>query len=219
VKSLHARLVLFLMILACFAGTTVAQEDQYRRGGACFYKDIDFQGQKFCMGPGERLAMVPPGFNDSISSLRIFGRVEITVYRNRDYGEPSLRLHDDVANLRTYQVSPGHSWNDTISSIEVSNLRNYGDYDRDGACFYKDADFKGEKFCLPKGDRMGQLPPGFNDSISSVRLYGRVSVVVYQNSNFGGPSLRLSDDCANLRSYQVRPGHSWNDQVSSIEVH
>ena len=88
-----------------------------------------------------------------------------------------------------------------------------------GACFYKDADYKGEKFCVQKGDRVGQLPRGFNDTISSVRLYGRVSVVVYQSSNFGGPSLRLQDDCANLRSYQVRPGHSWNDQISSIEVH
>src|SRR5579883_3150029 len=112
----------------CLAGAMFAQEDQYRRGGACFYKDIDFGGPKFCMGPGERMAMVPPGFNDEISSIRIFGRTEITVYKNRDYGEPRLRLRDDVANLRTYQVSPGHSWNDPISSIEVANLRDYGDF-------------------------------------------------------------------------------------------
>jgi hypothetical protein len=217
VRSQRARHVLFLSILIGLAGAMFAQEDQYRRGGACFYKDIDFGGPKFCMGPGERMAMVPPGFNDEISSIRIFGRTEITVYKNRDYGEPRLRLRDDVANLRTYQVSPGHSWNDPISSIEVANLRDYGDFDRDGACFY--ADYKGEKFCVQKGDRVGQLPRGFNDSISSVRLYGGVSVTVYKNSNFGGASLRLQDDYANLRSYQVTPGHSWNDQISSIEVH
>jgi hypothetical protein len=219
VKSLHTRHVLFILMLVCLVGTIFAQEDQYRRGGACFYRDIDFRGEKFCLGPGERVAQVPPGFNDAISSIRIFGRTEITVYQNRDYGEPSLRLRDDVANLRTYQIKPGHSWNDRISSIEVSNLRDYGDYDRDGACFFKDVDYKGEKFCVPKGDRMEDMPKGFNDSISSVRLYGRVSVTVYQNSNFGGPRLWLQDDCANLRSYQVSPGHSWNDRISSIEVH
>jgi len=241
VKFKNARLVLFLLTLFCTVSMTFAQDrndrdrddrdrydrdrddrdrdDRYRRGGACFYRDTDFRGEKFCLGPGERVAQVPPGFNDAISSVRVFGRTEITVYQNRDYGEPSLHLREDVANLQSYQVSPGHSWNDRISSIEVMRFRDPGEYDRDGACFFKDADFRGDKFCVQRGDRMDRMPPGFNDSISSVRLYGRVWVMVYQNSNFDGPSLRLQQDCSNLQSYQIRPGHSWNDRVSSIEVH
>ena len=77
-------------------------------------------------GQGERMAQVPPGFNDQISSMRIFGRTEVTVYQGRDFHEPSLRLRDDVANLQNYQVQPGHSWNDRVSSIEV-DPRNQGD--------------------------------------------------------------------------------------------
>lgn len=227
-KSLRARLAVLLVFLASVLGTTIAQDrydhdrddrDQDRRAGACFYKDADFRGDKFCLGPGERVPQMPPGFNDTISSIRIFGRTEITVYQDRNYSEPSLRLRDDVPNLQAYQVKPGHSWNDRISSIEVANLRDYGDYDRDGACFFKDADFKGDKFCVQKGDRMEKMPSGFNDSISSVRLYGRVWVTVYQDSNFGGPNLRLQEDCSNLQRFQVKPGHSWNDRISSIEVH
>jgi hypothetical protein len=229
VKSNKARLGFFLLVLLLVsAAGPVRAQDRYdrdrdsrddRRSGACFYKDTDFRGEKFCVSEGERVAQVPPGFNDQISSIRIFGRTEITVYQNRDFGEPSLRLRDDVANLQTYQISPGHSWNDRISSIEVASLRNSGDWDHDGACFYKDSDFRGDKFCVQKGDRMAQVPSGFGDKITSVRLYGRVTVTVYQDANFGGHTLRLQDDVANLQSYQVKPGHSWNDRISSVQVH
>jgi hypothetical protein len=195
------------------------RDDQYRRGGACFFKDIDFGGEKFCVRPGERVAMVPPGFNDRISSIRIFGRTEITVYQGRDFQEPSLRLREDVANLQTYQIQPGHSWNDRVSSIEVVSMRNQGDWDRDGACFFKDENFRGEKFCVEKGDRVDQVPREFSDRISSVRLYGRATVTVFQDAGFRGPRLEIRNDVENLQSFQVNPGHSWNDRISSIRVY
>jgi hypothetical protein len=225
---------LFVMALISTAGTICAQDrydrddqyrrddrdDQYRRGGgACFYKDIDFRGEKFCVRPGERVAMVPGGFNDHISSVRIFGRTEVTLYQGRDFQEPSIRVREDVANLQRYQVQPGHSWNDRVSSVEVASMRNPGDWDREGACFFKDENFRGEKFCVEKGDRMAQVPREFSDRISSIRLYGRATVVVFQDSGFRGPKLEIRDDVENLQSFQVRPGHSWNDRVSSIRVY
>lgn len=237
-------LVIVLISTAARVGAQDRDRDDYdrdRRSGACFYVDANFGGDKFCLRGGERVSHVPPGFNDRISSIRIFGRTEITVYQDRDFGGASLRLRDDVANLQSYQIKPGHSWNDRVSSIEVdrggdggwdhdggggngspgrdSDMYRAGDLDRDGACFFKDADFRGDKFCVPRGDRMAQLPPGFSDQISSVRLYGRVTVTVYQDSNFGGPNLRLQQDVQNLQSYQVKPGHSWNDRISSIKVY
>jgi hypothetical protein len=195
------------------------RDERDRRGGACFFKDIDYGGEKFCVHPGERIAMVPPGFNDHISSVRIFGRAEVTVYQGRDFQEPSLRLREDVANLQRFQVQPGHSWNDRISSIEVASIRDPGDWDREGACFFKDENFRGEKFCVEKGDRMSQVPHGFSDRISSVRLYGRATVVVFQDADFRGRKLEIRDDVVNLQSFQVSPGHSWNDRISSIQVH
>jgi hypothetical protein len=229
------------------------RDDRDRRSGACFFTEANFGGEKFCMREGERMAQVPDGFNDRISSIRIFGRTEITVYQNRDFGGPNLRLRDDVSNLQSYQISPGHSWNDRVSSIEISRGRGWdrdgggdrdrdrdrdrdGDRDRDrdqyrdrdrsdaewnrdGACFFKEADFRGDKFCVQRGDRVAQVPSGFGDQISSVRIFGRVTVTVYQDQNFGGPNLRLQQDVSNLQSYQVKPGHSWNDRISSIKVY
>jgi hypothetical protein len=222
-RSTRSWLGFFLLLMATGIITQLARaqdnNDQNRNSGACFYKDIDFRGDKFCVNQGERVAMVPPGFNDQISSIRIFGRTEITVYQGRDFDEPSLRLRDDVANLQKYQIKPGHSWNDRISSIEVFRIRDAGDWDHDGACFFKDADFRGDKFCVQKGDRMSEVPRGFNDKISSVRVYGRSTVTVYQDTNFRGRSLDIQDDIPNLQSNQVEPGHSWNDRISSIRVY
>jgi hypothetical protein len=216
--------LLLVMVLISTAGSISAQDryerdDQNRRSGACFYKNIDFGGEKFCINQGERMAMVPAGFNDQISSVRIFGRTEITVYQGRDFQEPSLRLREDVANLQKFQIKPGHSWNDRISSIEVASIRDAGDWDRDGACFFKDENFRGEKFCVQRGDRMAEVPRGFSDKISSVRVYGRTTVTVYQDANFRGPSLEIQDDVTNLQSSQVKSGHSWNDRISSIKVY
>jgi hypothetical protein len=220
--------------------------DREPRNGACFFRDADFRGDRFCMESGDRMQQVPEGFSDKISSVRVYGRPDITVYQDRDFRGPSLRLRNDVANLQSFQVSPGHSWNDRISSIEIGGGRDDRDWDRDrdrdqdrdgnrnrdqggdypgrdrnrsGACFYKDADFRGEKFCVDRGERVASMPEGFRDSISSVQIFGRANVTVYQDSNFGGPSLRLRDDVTNLQSFQVRPGHSWNDRISSIKVY
>src|SRR6266404_2907220 len=248
------RHALCVPVLACCP--TWAQDRDYgnrdRRSGACFFKDADFRGESFCADAGQRVSQVPEGFRDRISSVRIFGRTEVTVYQDRNFGGPSLRLLDDVANLQSYQVSPGHSWNDRISSIDVGGGGRDWDHDRDrdrdrdwdrdrdrdhdwdrdrdrdqdrdrdrrgGACFYKEANFQGERFCVDKGERVYNVPTGFGDRISSVRIFGRTEVTLYQDTNFGGHNLRLRNDVNNLQSYQVAPGHSWNDRVSSIKVY
>ena len=98
-------------------------------------------------------------------------------------------------------------------------MRYQGDWDRDGACFFKEENFRGEKFCVEKGDRIDQVPPGFSDRISSVRLYGRATATVFQDAGFRGPRLEIRNDVENLQSFQVSPGHSWNDRISSIRVY
>lgn len=86
------------------------------------------------------------------------------------------------------------------------------DTPRDGACFYQDANFGGDYFCVRGGDDYSAMPGGLNDGISSIRIFGRAEVVVYQHDRFKGKSKQFGDDVRNLR----REG--WNDRISSLRV-
>src|SRR6478672_5104819 len=81
---------------------------------------------------------------------------------------------------------------------------------RSGACFYRDANFEGEYFCVRAGEQM-DVPPDMNDQISSIRTFGGVEVMVYQNRGFNGKSHRFGD----VRNLQ---NEGWNDRLSSIRV-
>lgn len=83
---------------------------------------------------------------------------------------------------------------------------------RAGACFYQNANFGGDYFCVQAGDEYDVMPEGLNDRISSIRLFGDASVVVYRDPSFRGRSTRFTDDIDNLQL------ENWNDTISSLEV-
>jgi hypothetical protein len=83
---------------------------------------------------------------------------------------------------------------------------------QDGVCFYQDADYEGQHFCVRAGDSLRSLPSGLNDRISSIRIFGRAEVVVFKNARFGGSSARFDTDVRNLRH------EDWNDRISSLRV-
>ena len=219
--------------------------------GACFYEDINFSGDYFCVRQGERLASMPSGMGDRISSVRVLGNAEVTMFRDSNLRGRSVRLINDARDLRSEGL------NDQISSVEVSVGRDYsawGNNDRnnnrynngngngygrgrargraqqdrgwsndnqpvwgrtaqiprEGACFYEDADFRGDYFCAPRGATYTSLPSGFNDRISSIRVFGS-EVRIFQDRNFSGHSKEVRKDTKDLRG-------EWRDTVSSIRV-
>jgi hypothetical protein len=214
------------------------------QNGACFYKDADFRGQYFCVRPGEQLRSLPSGMGDKISSVRLLGASEVTVFRDKEMRGRSGRFITSVSDLKR------EGWGDQISSVDVERARDYSSYGnngnngysrngqargqdraqdrsawrnsnpqwgrndgsvRDGACFYEDADFRGESFCVPRGATYTALPRGFNDRISSVRVFGDADVRIFQDDNFRGRSAEIRNDTPNLRG-------NWRDKVSSIRV-
>src|SRR5689334_8783122 len=70
---------------------------------------------------------------------------------------------------------------------------------RAGACFFRDANFRGDYFCAEAGDEISSLPGRMNDEISSIRTFGGAEVTIYQNDRFGGRSTRVASDVSNLR--------------------
>jgi Peptidase inhibitor family I36 len=91
-------------------------------------------------------------------------------------------------------------------------------YPRAGACFFKDAGFQGDRFCVRRGDRLDALPGSFGDNISSVQLFGGAHVVVFNDRNFSGGSQEFKRPIGDLREAKFRGGHTWNNRISSMIV-
>ena len=184
------------------------------RTGACFYRDADFRGDYFCARNGEDIPEMPSGMNDQVSSIRVFGDVEVTIYQDVRFRGRSARYRGDVRNLGS------QGWNDRLSSISVKvdsfgggrpPEGGYPGMPREGACFFMDADFHGRSFCLQRGGSYSTLPGGFNDHISSIRVQ-RARVMVFVDVDFRGQSLEIPSDVANV-------GNRWNDRISSVRVY
>jgi len=91
---------------------------------------------------------------------------------------------------------------------------------RAGACFYKDTDFRGDYFCLKAGERWPTMPAGFNDRITSIRVFGGARLRIFNDGNFAGMSLFLDHDVNDLRRIPLadNPFKNWNDRISSLAV-
>ncbi len=91
------------------------------RAGACFYKNLNFTGDYFCMKPGERFARMAPGFNDSITSIQIFGGAQVRIFNDPNFSGINALADRPINDLRQWRLpqNPNKSWNDRISSIAV----------------------------------------------------------------------------------------------------
>jgi Peptidase inhibitor family I36 len=186
------------------------------RLGVCFYEDVNFRGRYFCARPGETLPSVPAGLGHKISSIRVLGRSEVVVFRNARFSGPSAQFATDVRNLKA------QGWEDAISSARVANASfDWGNgrqpvwgnqpIPRQGACFYKDASFRGQYFCVPRGGSYALVPPALNDQISSIKLIRASGVMIFADRDYAGRSTRIGNDMSNLRG-------SWGDRISSLRV-
>lgn len=91
---------------------------------------------------------------------------------------------------------------------------------RAGACFYKDPGFRGDFFCLKAGERWPSMPGGFNDRVSSIRVFGSARARIFNGDNFSGVNLFVGRSVDDLRRVRVSGDRSksWNDRISSIAV-
>jgi len=89
------------------------------RAGACFYQDANYRGPYFCVEAGDDLDSLPSGANDQVSSIRVFGRTQVTVYKDRRFRGESMQFDANVRDLDR------ENFNDTISSIEIDG-RSFG---------------------------------------------------------------------------------------------
>jgi len=189
------------------------------RNGVCFYDDVNYGGDYFCTNTDTTNGLVE--MNDRISSIRVFGNAEVTIYQDRNFTGRSQTVTADVSDLR-----PG-GWNDTITSFRVqatpgsrartetgawANRWGRPATPTNGACFYENIDFTGQYFCSRQGESIEMVPEGNNDRISSIRLFGNAEIVVYRDRDFGGVSQWFDVSEPDLRE------SGWNDTISSYRI-
>ena len=132
-------------IVALLAASSTASAQRWGReptpgSGVCFYNDANFRGEYFCAKPGEDIRSMPPGMNDRISSIRIFGNTEVTVFRDVEFRGGSRRFDGNVRNLTD------EGWNDRISSIRIAVV---------GGGRFDDRSARGDR---PRDDRRREDP-------------------------------------------------------------
>ncbi|HXT68612.1 MAG TPA: peptidase inhibitor family I36 protein [Vicinamibacterales bacterium] len=189
---------------------------QVPASGACFYEDINFGGSYFCATAGMASPQITYRMNNRISSIRLFGSAEVTVYQEYNFTGRSRTIGSDLDDLRR------GGWNDRITSYRVrATGRGPNDWSgrwgrpttpAAGACFYEHINFEGEYFCVRQGDRVEMVPEGTNDRISSIRLFGGAELTVFRDRDFAGPSQHMETSARDLRD------SGWNDTLSSFRV-
>ncbi len=160
-KTIHS-VAVALAALVLGAGPAAAQYSWGRaafpRTGACFYEDIDFGGRYFCVPVGEEQGRVPRGTNDEISSIRLFGFTEVTVFRSDNWRGDSRRFTTSIRDLREA------SFNDRISSFVVMprGSGGYGSGNWGGA--YGGGNYGGGNYGRPPSNYGGGYNGGYGNN-------------------------------------------------------
>ena len=209
------------------AGQSGREDDR-----VCFYRDVQYQGQAWCYRPGDELADLRDRRNE-ISSLRIFGRARVVVFDEREFVGASDEFDMDVPDLTLRVMEGRRTWNDRIDSFEIRlagrgrNDGGRGNRDdrndsrnpdtrtsRDRICVYEGTNYRGRSQCWDAGEEEANLnrTNGWNDSILSIRVFGRTSVDIYRDAQFRGARLRITNDIPDLGPM------NWGSQISSFQV-
>jgi len=89
------------------------------RSGACFFKGVNFTGDYFCRERGAHIPQVP--LDDEISSIQIYGRVYVTVYKDPYFNGPQATTDESIPDLHQWRMpnNPNLNWDNRISSVHL----------------------------------------------------------------------------------------------------
>jgi hypothetical protein len=94
--------------------------EPWRGVGACFYRNVGYDGPYFCLSCGERIDHMPMDFDNTISSIQVVRAGHVVIFSKDNFGGYGGAVRDDVPNLKHWRIpKTNKSWNDRISSIRV----------------------------------------------------------------------------------------------------
>jgi Peptidase inhibitor family I36 len=214
------------------------QRDRGRgEGQVCIYKDIHYQGVEECFNSGDSIATLQ-SLNHQPSSIRITGRGSVTVYDDTNFRGHTTVFTSSVPDLGQVRLE-SKSWNDRIASLQVNSGYGsngpYGNapvYDgrqsnrypneryNEGICVYDRPNYVGRSQCWSGSESLGDLgrQGGWSDRISSIRVFGRTTAVVYRDTGFRGMSFVVDRDIPDLARISGPGFRNWDHQISSMQV-
>ncbi|MBN1569111.1 MAG: peptidase inhibitor family I36 protein [Acidobacteria bacterium] len=130
----------------------------------------------------------------------------------REYLRKRNRIHKDYSRANRQELDDFYDYirDRNIRYENVDNLFAGSRDIRDGACFYMDSNYRGKSICLNRGERLRYVGQNNNDKISSIRIFGRAGVSIYEHDDFDGSSRTYHNSVPSLGNF--------NDETSSIEV-
>src|SRR5262249_25733508 len=82
---------------------------------------------------------------------------------------------------------------------------------------YHDNYYQGASQCYRPGDEIADLG-GLSRNISSIHVYGRARVTLFEGRNFQGNSIDFTSDVVDLARVSLSGSQSWNDRAGSLRV-
>ncbi len=172
-------------------------------GVVCLYPDQDFRGVAICANDEARVANMRPWEDNRISSFRIAEGWKLLACRDPNFGGWCREFTSDESRLRAS--------NDAISSFQVARITVVEPPPIRVACLFSEPNFGGLAVCSEGPERISNLGPRLNDTISSIRLVPGWSMTFCAQPNMGGVCARTDGD-------QPRLGPPFNNRISSYEV-
>jgi hypothetical protein len=206
-----------LLGIGAISSREAASQSRQGRPQVCLYEHAGYGGWEQCFGAGDSIRDLGNRRNQ-VSSVRIFGRAEITLYEHPNFQGREIIIGNDVPDL-----SRSRGWNDQTDSLRVDagsfgGRPRPGERGNDRVCVYQHADYRGNSKCFDAGDDVGNLKQlGWNDTISSIRTFGRTRVAFFEDSDYQGQRLIVDRDIPDLSRENMRGGN-WNDRISSLRT-
>jgi hypothetical protein len=85
-----------------------------RGGRACIYQHHNYGGKSRCFDAGAEVSNVGKDWNDEMTSIRIEGPVNVTIFEHSNWGGRNANYTSSTPNV-------GKGWNDKLTGIKVLN--------------------------------------------------------------------------------------------------
>jgi hypothetical protein len=176
---------------------------------------LQAQNRITCESRGNRRTYCQVETRGEVTMVRQIGRGECVRGRTWGTDEGGIWVQNGCrAEFQVERSGGGPWWWNQGSGRGRGGMRDAA------ACFYRDADYRGDYFCMRRGDSFPRMPRGFNDQISSIRVFRGSFVEIFQDDDFRGDRARTGRDVRDLRNWRVpeNRNRNWGDRVSSIRV-